>query len=670
MQNRTQWFEQGLGSRIDALEIAMGSLKRGEAHDTAILRNLAHSLVAPAQMYGYHSISRAARAVDTATDEALTDSVRSLIDTLRQEAAKTSQAVITILIVGGDTSFNDQLREEIQAPCRRILCVDSAAEAQEAIQQGGVMFVVLNLLLPDLDGRSFLLKLREDTLTTAIPTLILAPMLTEEVREEARIIDADVLIENPPDTRTVSDRINSRLRRARETVKVARRDPATGLLNRAAFREAFTDTAEKALATNEPLALAVMSLDSPRSTLDKHGEESRKSILRRIGSIMSNSFRSTDIIARWGECDFVALFLGEDQLGGTKAIEKIVHLVANEEFLSASGERIHVTLSAGVTSVDAGHSVDDAMSDAHLYLFQASSDGGNQVLSSRSPTIVRTERVLLLVHDGLTSQVMKHLLKRDGFTVESFAQAATPLAPDLTDSKFHLIVIDEGIPPSGGFEILQDLRSLPQNSRTPMVMLVSQNAEESMARALELGANDYMMRPFSPFTFLRRMRRLLKKGLRDLDTATSGEICRVLIVDENKKLLLMAASALYERGGFLPLLAHGSADAQSRLKEISPDVVLLDADMARSQFDALVSDVLTDEGKSKPSIILTTTATESDEIKELADKIAKGIIRKPFEPLALGNQLEDALRMSPSSIRSPDSAAHLNNEIQRIMNSE
>jgi len=57
------------------------------------------------------------------------------------------------------------------------------------------------------------------------PTLIIAPLLTEEVREEARIIDADVLIENPPDTQSVSERINSRLRRARETVKVARRDP-------------------------------------------------------------------------------------------------------------------------------------------------------------------------------------------------------------------------------------------------------------------------------------------------------------------------------------------------------------------------------------------------------------------------------------------------------------
>ena len=153
MQNKTQWFEQGLGARIDALEIALGAFKNRETQDTAIVRNLAHSLVGPAQVYGYNAISRAARAVDMATDESLTDSVRALIDILRQEAAKTNQAVTTILIVGGNTSFNQQIEQDIVAPSRKILCVDSAAEAQELVRQGKVMFIILNLLLPDLDTR-------------------------------------------------------------------------------------------------------------------------------------------------------------------------------------------------------------------------------------------------------------------------------------------------------------------------------------------------------------------------------------------------------------------------------------------------------------------------------------------------------------------------------------
>ena len=69
------------------------------------------------------------------------------------------------------------------------MCVGTAAAARTAIKEHEVAFIVLNLFLPDLDGRAFLLQLRENTLTTSIPILVLAPKLTDALREEAQVLD-------------------------------------------------------------------------------------------------------------------------------------------------------------------------------------------------------------------------------------------------------------------------------------------------------------------------------------------------------------------------------------------------------------------------------------------------------------------------------------------------
>ena len=668
MEPSLHWFEQGLGARIDALEVALKSLQTEAEPDIATVRNLARSLTGPALLHGYDAINRAASAVQAAPDSAMSDGVRTLIDVLRREAAKTKQAQTTILIVGGDPGFNETLSDDISAPSRSIACVDTAAAAEELLGRQHVSFIVLNLFLPDIDGRAFLLKLREKPVTTAIPVLILAPELSDTVRAEARIIDADILIESPPDTAMVRDRINARLRRAHESAKSARRDPLTGLLNRAAFREAFNQTVRETSKADDPLAMALIAVDSPRASLDSHGDQFRNTALQQIGSLISNSLRSTDIVARWGVCEFAALFPGEDQFGGARAVEKLVTAVRNENFRDKAGHSVRVTLSAGVTPVVADTAIDNAMSDADRFLFQAAAAGGDQVTSSQSPTPARTERVLLLIADEITARVMEHLLERDGFKVTRIPQVDGPVTSELGSQKLHLVVIDQNVPSRGGLDVLKELRSLPEYNRTPIVMLLDRNSEGGMAHSLELGANDYVMRPFSPFTFIRRMRRLLR---RSVATATQphigGEICSILVIDNEIKSLLIAASALHEKGGFLPCLAMGPIDGRQRLADVSPDVILLNADLDGHEGQEFVRMVLRNTTPETAAVILATAQTDAGATEHLSGAALRGTIRKPFDALTLGQQVEEALNMSPSP-RQPDNAAdHLNKEIQRIL---
>jgi PleD family two-component response regulator len=360
------------------------------------------------------------------------------------------------------------------------------------------------------------------------------------------------------------------------------------------------------------------------------------------------------------------LFPGEDQFGGSRAVEKVVDAVREVRFAGTDGSRISITLSAGVALVREGCSIDDAFSDADRFLYQAATAGGNRVASSQSPGPKRAERVLLMMAEALTAKVLRGLFENDGFQTTHVEGVDGGLPADLAAKRFHLIVIDEDLPTAGGFEVLRELRAMPRNNRTPIVMLIAKGAEQSMAKALELGANDYVMRPFSPFTFIRRMRRVLKRGIQAGQAEEGAEICRVLIVDEDVRSLMLAASALHERGGFIPYLARGFMDGRRRLEEESPGVVVVCVDDESVEAEQFVRDLARGKDAAGAAVVLTTEGKEEHELERFSGPACRGSVQKPFDVLVFAQHLEELLGLSPSQRHAADAAEHLNREIQRL----
>ncbi len=117
---------------------------------------------------------------------------------------------------------------------------------------------------------------------------------------------------------------------------------------------------------------------------------------------------------------------------------------------------------------------------------------------------------LLLVDDevGLTRALKRGLLA-DGFAVEVAADGVRAL--DLTASThFDAIVLDIMLPRLSGYEVLKQLRARPD--WTPVLMLTAKDGEYDEADALDLGADDYLIKPFSYVVLLARLRALARRG--------------------------------------------------------------------------------------------------------------------------------------------------------------
>jgi len=92
-----------------------------------------------------------------------------------------------------------------------------------------------------------------------------------------------------------------------------------------------------------------------------------------------------------------------------------------------------------------------------------------------------------------------------------------------------ILVLDINMPGASGFQVCEAVR---QKSRVPIMMLTARGEEEDLVRALELGADDYLTKPFSPRTLLARVKALLRRA--GVDTSTPLAAGRIkLDVDEH-----------------------------------------------------------------------------------------------------------------------------------------
>jgi two-component system response regulator CpxR len=121
-------------------------------------------------------------------------------------------------------------------------------------------------------------------------------------------------------------------------------------------------------------------------------------------------------------------------------------------------------------------------------------------------------RVLLVDDDHELCSMLAAFLQQNGFTVESEHEGLLGLSRAMTGG-FDLLILDVMLPGLDGFETLRRLR---EHSRLPVLMLTARGAREDRVLGLELGADDYLPKPFGPEELLARARAILRR------TASAG----------------------------------------------------------------------------------------------------------------------------------------------------
>ena len=119
---------------------------------------------------------------------------------------------------------------------------------------------------------------------------------------------------------------------------------------------------------------------------------------------------------------------------------------------------------------------------------------------------------MIIEDDEPVAQVLKFMLEQQNYTVTIIADGrAARTQIESSTNPPALILLDVILPYVDGFELLGLIRAQDGWTSTPVIMLTAKTSEQDIVRALDAGANEYVIKPFQPDELLALIRRYLQK---------------------------------------------------------------------------------------------------------------------------------------------------------------
>lgn len=165
----------------------------------------------------------------------------------------------------------------------------------------------------------------------------------------------------------------------RRIKRMAENDELTGLYARRFFMDAFQKEINRAKRYDHSLSLVIIDIDFFKDVNDEHGHQVGDEVLEKLGDIIRDKTRESDVAARYGGEEF-AVLLPETNLSSAQTLaERINRSVSNQPFETSAGE-LAITVSIGVSALKhASDETDDVLRRADEALYESKSSGRDQV---------------------------------------------------------------------------------------------------------------------------------------------------------------------------------------------------------------------------------------------------------------------------------------------------
>ncbi len=124
-------------------------------------------------------------------------------------------------------------------------------------------------------------------------------------------------------------------------------------------------------------------------------------------------------------------------------------------------------------------------------------------------TTIATDRIVLVADDEpFIGRIIRMKLEEGPYRVDVVHDGRAALERLRSDEPLDLVLLDIMMPHASGLEVLEELRTLPHRSATPVIMLTAKGQQTDRERAAAAGATDFLTKPFSPKKLLERIDQL------------------------------------------------------------------------------------------------------------------------------------------------------------------
>ena len=250
--------------------------------------------------------------------------------------------------------------------------------------------------------------------------------------------------------------------------------------------------------------VAMIDLDDFRAFNDTCGRHAGDLALGAVAAAIRSGIRSTDELVRLGCDKFVAVMPNipsDDFARRLRHVSDAVHatIVPGHE---------HVSLTACVGGVRInGETVDEGVSRAVQLLSHAKAKPGTVVTDTDAIETFQSEKPSILIVDDseMNRVILNEMLKDEYRVLEADNGRAALDMVDRYGDELSLVLLDIVMPGMNGFEVLGELSRRTVADSLPIIMISSEDSDDVVLRAYELGASDYINRPFDARVVRRRV---------------------------------------------------------------------------------------------------------------------------------------------------------------------
>ncbi|RYY93410.1 MAG: two-component system response regulator CreB [Comamonadaceae bacterium] len=141
-------------------------------------------------------------------------------------------------------------------------------------------------------------------------------------------------------------------------------------------------------------------------------------------------------------------------------------------------------------------------------------------------------RILVVEDETAIADTLRYALGADGFDV-TWSTTGGQALREFAAQPPALAILDVGLPDINGFELFRQLHALPGGPAVPMLFLTARSDEIDRVVGLELGADDYVAKPFSPRELVARVRVILRRATRAAEAPPASGL--PLVLDEERR---------------------------------------------------------------------------------------------------------------------------------------
>ena len=285
-------------------------------------------------------------------------------------------------------------------------------------------------------------------------------------------------------------------------------DALTGTYNRRYYEEVARNNIG-------PAGIALMDIDDFKICNDTYGHHAGDMALETVAKTIRSCIRETDLLIRYGGDEFLLVLAGIPADFFRTKLEQIRD--AAQKTVVPGYPHFRLSLSIGGAMQTLADPMENVVRRADLLMYQAKSRKDAVAVDTQGSRLAPQEEVLeekptiLLVDDAMMNRmVLTGILGEDYHILEAGNGERCLELLRANAGQIALVLLDINMPVMDGFEVLRTMNTNHTIEDVPVIMISSDDSEEAIRKAYELGASDYVNRPFDAKIVYRRVANTIK----------------------------------------------------------------------------------------------------------------------------------------------------------------